>query len=163
MFVVTQVCTTVLVLCTLAGAAALTVSWLFATGNIDPGRRPEYKAGLVTSDRSKVPRRIDVAVPGQYPDIVSGKEINRIRGDTKEEEESTEKIPDNDVESESVINTDLEMSDGDNDDMEDIEGNIGALEMESFELSDETPDFSEAQETTIEPSEEDLEMTTIVN
>ena len=160
MLVVTQVCTTVLVLCTLAGAAALTVSWLLATGNIDPGRRPEYKAGLVTSDRSKVPRRIDVAFPAQYPDIVSGKEINRIRGDTKEEEESTEKIPDNDVESESVINTDLEMSDGDNDDMEDIEG---ALEMESFELSDETPDFSEAQETTIEPSEEDLEMTTIVN
>ena len=41
--------------------------------------------------------------------------------------------------------------------------NISALEMENFELSDETSDFSEPQETTIEPFEDDLEITTITN
>ena len=158
-----QVCTTLLVLCTLAGAAALTVSWLLATGNIDPGRRAEYKAGLVTSDRSKVPRRIDLAGEGKYPDIVSGKDLNRISDKEKEEkkeEESTE-MP----EIESEVNSDLEMSEVARDDIEEtaVLENISALEMENFELSDETSDFSEPQETTIEPFEDDLEITTITN
>ena len=153
-----QVCTTLLVLCTLAGAAALTVSWLLATGNIDPSRRAEYKAGLVTSDRSKVPRRINVGGEGKYPDIVSGKELNRISDKEKEKEESTE-MP----EIESEVNSDLEMSEVARDDIEEtVVENISALEMENFELSDETSDFSEAQETTIEPSEDDLEITTII-
>ena len=151
-----QVCTTLLVLCTLAGAAALTVSWLLATGNIDPSRRAEYKAGLVTSDRSKVPRRINVGGEGKYPDIVSGKDLNRVSD--KEKEENTE-MP----EIESEVNSDLEMSEVARDDIEEtVVENIGALEMENFELSDETSDFSEAQETTIEPSEDDLEITTII-
>ena len=155
-----QVCTTLLVLCTLAGAAALTVSWLLATGNIDPGRRAEYKAGLVTSDRSKVPRRIDLAGEGKYPDIVSGKDLNRISDKEGKEEESTE-MP----EIESEVNSDLEMSEVARDDIEEtaVLENISALEMENFELSDETSDFSEAQETTIEPFEDDLEITTITN
>ena len=155
-----QVCTTLLVLCTLAGAAALTVSWLLATGNIDPGRRAEYKAGLVTSDRSKVPRRIDLAGEGKYPDIVSGKDLNRISDKEGKEEESTE-MP----EIESEVHSDLEMSEVARDDIEEtaVLENISALEMENFELSDETSDFSEAQETTIEPFEDDLEITTITN
>ena len=155
-----QVCTTLLVLCTLAGAAALTVSWLLATGNIDPGRRAEYKAGLVTSDRSKVPRRIDLAGEGKYPDIVSGKDLNRISDKEGKEEESTE-MP----EIESEVNSDLEMSEVARDDIEEtaVLENISALEMENFELSDETFDFSEPQETTIEPFEDDLEITTITN
>ena len=153
-----QVCTTLLVLCTLAGAAALTVSWLLATGNIDPSRRAEYKAGLVTSDRSKVPRRINVGGEGKYPDIVSGKDLNRVSDKEKEQEESTE-MP----EIESEVNSDLEMSEVARDDIEETAvENISALEMENFELSDETSDFSEAQETTIEPSEDDLEITTII-
>ena len=153
-----QVCTTLLVLCTLAGAAALTVSWLLATGNIDPGRRAEHKAGLVTSDRSKVPRRINVGGEGKYPDIVSGKDLNRISDKEREKEESTE-MP----EIESEVNSHLEMSEVARDDIEEtVVENISALEMENFELSDETSDFSEAQETTIEPSEDDLEITTII-
>ena len=153
-----QVCTTLLVLCTLAGAAALTVSWLLATGNIDPSRRAEYKAGLVISDRSKVPRRINVGGEGKYPDIVSGKDLNRVSDKDQEKEESTE-MP----EIESEVNSDLEMSEVARDDIEEtVVENIGALEMENFELSDETSDFSEAQETTIEPSEDDLEITTII-
>ena len=153
-----QVCTTLLVLCTLAGAAALTVSWLLATGNIDPSRRAEYKAGLVISDRSKVPRRINVGGEGKYPDIVSGKDLNRVSDKDQEKEESTE-MP----EIESEVNSDLEMSEVARDDIEETAvENIGALEMENFELSDETSDFSEAQETTIEPSEDDLEITTII-
>ena len=153
-------CTTLLVLCTLAGAAALTVSWLLATGNIDPGRRAEYKAGLVTSDRSKVPRRIDVAGEGKYPDIVSGKDLNRIsEKEEQKEEESTERIIE--VKSEAEIGSDMEMSEGAKDDaVEPV--NISDLEMENFELSDETEDFSEAQETTIKPFEDDLEMTTLI-
>ena len=153
-----QVCTTLLVLCTLAGAAALTVSWLLATGNIDPSRRAEYKAGLVISDRSKVPRRINVGGEGKYPDIVSGKDLNRISDKEREKEESTE-MP----EIESEVNSHLEMSEVARDDIEETAlENIGTLEMENFELSDETSDFSEAQETTIEPSEDDLEITTII-
>ena len=153
-------CTTLLVLCTLAGAAALTVSWLFATGNIDPGRRAEYKAGLVTSDRSKVPRRIDVAGEGKYPDIVSGKDLNRIsEKEEQKEEESTERIIE--VKSEAEIGSDMEMSEGAKDDaVEPV--NISDLEMENFELSDETEDVNEAQETTIKPFEDDLEMTTLI-
>ena len=153
-----QVCTTLLVLCTLAGAAALTVSWLLATGNIDPSRRAEYKAGLVTSDRSKVPRGINVGGEGKYPDIVSGKDLNRVSDKDQEKEENTE-MP----EIESEVNSDLEMSEVARDDIEEtVVENISALEMENFELSDETSDFSEAQETTIEPSEDDLEITTII-
>ena len=153
-------CTTLLVLCTLAGAAALTVSWLLATGNIDPGRRAEYKAGLVTSDRSKVPRRIDVAGEGKYPDIVSGKDLNRIsEKEEQKEEESTERIIE--VKSEAEIGSDMEMSEGAKDDaVEPV--NISDLEMENFELSDETEDVNEAQETTIKPFEDDLEMTTLI-
>ena len=157
-----QVCTTLLVLCTLAGAAALTVSWLLATGNIDPGRRAEYKAGLVTSDRSKVPRRIDVAGEGKYPDIVSGKDLNRISEKVEQKEESTERMPVIEVESEAEISSDMEMSEGAKDDSADPVNIISDLEMENFELSDETEDFSEAQETTIKPSEDDLEITTII-
>ena len=157
----TQVCTTLLVLCTLAGAAALTVSWLLATGNIDPGRRAEHKAGLVTSDRSKVPRRIDVAGEGKYPDIVSGKDLNRI-SEKEDKEESTERMPDIEVESEVEINSDMEMSEGASDDDADTVDNISDLEMENFELSDEREDMSEDQETTIEPSEDDLEITTTI-
>ena len=157
----TQVCTTLLVLCTLAGTAALTVSWLLATGNIDPGRRAEHKAGLVTSDRSKVPRRIDVAGEGKYPDIVSGKDLNRI-SEKEDKEESTERMPDIEVESEVEINSDMEMSEGASDDDADTVDNISDLEMENFELSDEIADMSEDQETTIEPSEDDLEITTTI-
>ena len=157
----TQVCTTLLVLCTLAGAAALTVSWLLATGNIDPGRRAEHKVGLVTSDRSKVPRRIDVAGEGKYPDIVSGKDLNRI-SEKEDKEESTERMPDIEVESEVEINSDMEMSEGASDDDADTVDNISDLEMENFELSDERADMSEDQETTIEPSEDDLEITTTI-
>ena len=157
----TQVCTTLLVLCTLAGAAALTVSWLLATGNIDPGRRAEHKAGLVTSDRSKVPRRIDVAGEGKYPDIVSGNNLNRI-SEKEDKEESTERMPDIEVESEVEINSDMEMSEGASDDDADTVDNISDLEMENFELSDERADMSEDQETTIEPSEDDLEITTTI-
>ena len=155
-------CTTLLVLCTLAGAAALTVSWLLATGNIDPGRRAEHKAGLVTSDRSKVPRRIDVVGEGKYPDIVSGKDLNRISEKEDQKEESTERIIE--VESEAEISSDMEMSEGAKDDSADVDtvNSISDLEMENFELSDETEDLSEAQETTIEPFADDLEITTII-
>ena len=155
-------CTTLLVLCTLAGAAALTVSWLLATGNIDPGRRAEHKAGLVTSDRSKVPRRIDVVGEGKYPDIVSGKDLNRISEKEEQKEESTERIIE--VESEAEISSDMEMSEGAKDDSADVDtvNSISDLEMENFELSDETEDLSEAQETTIEPFADDLEITTII-
>ena len=157
-------CTTLLVLCTLAGAAALTVSWLLATGNIDPGRRAEHKAGLVTSDRSKVPRRIDVAGEGKYPDIVSGKDLNRISEKEEQKEESTERMPVIEVESEAEISSDMEMSEGAKDDSADVDtvNSISDLEMENFELSDETEDFSEVQETTIEPFDDDLEITTII-
>ena len=95
---------------------------------------------------------------GKYPDIVSGKDLNRVSDKDQEKEENTE-MP----EIESEVNSDLEMSEVARDDIEEtVVENISALEMENFELSDETSDFSEAQETTIEPSEDDLEITTII-
>merc|ERR1712179_754515 len=102
-------------------------------------------AGLVTSDRSKVPRRIDVAGEGKYPDIVSGKDLNRI-SEKEDKEESTERMPDIEVESEREINSDMEMSEGASDDDADTVDNISDLEMENFELSDERADMSEHQE-----------------
>ena len=107
-----------------------------------------------------MPRRIDLAGEGKYPDIVSGKDLNRISDKEGKEEESTE-MP----EIESEVNSDLEMSEVARDDIEEtaVLENISALEMENFELSDETFDFSEPQETTIEPFEDDLEITTITN
>ena len=102
-----------------------------------------------------------MAGEGKYPDIVSGKDLNRI-SEKEDKEESTERMPDIEVESEVEINSDMEMSEGASDDDADTVDNISDLEMENFELSDERADMSEDQETTIEPSEDDLEITTTI-
>ena len=61
-----------------------------------------------------------------------------------------------------VRSANLEASEGPRDDIEETLDRISDVEMENFELSDETSDYSEVQETTIEPFEDDLEITTTI-
>ena len=130
---------------------------------------------IAISSLNKVPRRIDVAGGGQYPNIVSGKDLTDkkslqnsvILTAAAEDEDSTEEAPNILQDDGPSDDQNLEVGDGDTE-LDSFEltdtAQVETLELENFELSEET-DSSEAEvaATTFEPLEEDLEITTISN
>ena len=111
---------------------------------------------------------------GQYPNIVSGKDLsdkkslqNSVILTAEEEEDSTEEAPNILQDDGPSDDQNLEVGDGDTE-LDSFEltdtAQVETLELENFELSEET-DSSEAEvaATTFEPLEEDLEITTISN
>lgn len=164
-----RLCYTVLILCIMAGTAALTVSWLLATGNIDPDRQEQEP-----QVNNKVPRRLDFFSQGnsykfsedkKYPKIVSQKTLDNARSElSSESEDTTEEIP-------IIIEAILEGSTTNDESLEASEVNvlefpeerkdISMIEMENFELSDDdVANQNETPDSTDEPIE-DSEMTTI--
>jgi len=156
-----RICYSLLIFCTMAGAAALTVSWLLATGRIDPDRRPlEYK----------VPRKLDFNTNSKYPKVISQKELSKkkniliVPNVITEIEGVTEEIPNmNDFEendaTDDLVDELTEVTDENT--LESV------LEMEAFELSDKEEDnFKDSDdndETTLDPLGDELEITTILN
>ena len=131
---------------------------------------------IAISSLNKVPRRIDVAGGGQYPNIVSGKDLTDkkslqnsviLTAGAEEDEDSTEEAPNILQDDGPSDDQNLEVGDGDTE-LDSFEltdtAQVETLELENFELSEET-DSSEAEvaATTFEPLEEDLEITTISN
>ena len=127
---------------------------------------------IAISSLNKVPRRIDVAGGGQYPNIVSGKDLTDKKSLQNSviltaEEDSTEEAPNILQDDGPSDDQNLEVGDGDTE-LDSFEltdtAQVETLKLENFELSEET-DSSEAEvaATTFEPLEEDLEITTISN
>ena len=113
---------------------------------------------------------------GQYPNIVSGKDLSDkkslqnsviLTAAAEEDEDTTEEAPNILEDDGPSDDQNLEVGDGDTEldsfELTD-EAQVETLELENFELSKET-DSSEAEvaATTFEPLEEDLEITTISN
>ena len=113
---------------------------------------------------------------GQYPNIVSGKDLSEkkslqnsviLTAAAEEDEDTTEEAPNILEDDGPSDDQNLEVGDGDTE-LDSFEltdtAQVEILELENFELSKET-DSSEAEvaATTFEPLEEDLEITTISN
>ena len=113
---------------------------------------------------------------GQYPNIVSGKDLSDkkslqnsviLTAAAEEDEDTTEEAPNILEDDGPSDDQNLEVGDGDTE-LDSFEltdaAQVETLELENFELSEET-DSSEAEvaATTFEPLEEDLEITTISN
>ena len=113
---------------------------------------------------------------GQYPNIVSGKDLSDkkslqnsviLTAAAEEDEDTTEEAPKILEDDGPSDDQNLEVGDGDTE-LDSFEltdtAQVETLELENFELSEET-DSSEAEvaATTFEPLEEDLEITTISN
>ena len=113
---------------------------------------------------------------GQYPNIVSGKDLSDkkslqnsviLTAAAEEDEDTTEEAPNILEDDGPSDDQNLEVGDGDTE-LDSFEltdtAQVETLEFEKFELSEET-DSSEAEvaATTFEPLEEDLEITTISN
>ena len=113
---------------------------------------------------------------GQYPNIVSGKDLTDkkslqnsviLTAAAEEDEDTTEEAPNILEDDGPSDDQNLEVGDGDTE-LDSFEltdtAQVETLELENFELSEET-DSSEAEvaATTLESLEEDLEITTISN
>ena len=113
---------------------------------------------------------------GQYPNIVSGKDLSEkkslqnsviLTAAAEEDEDTTEEAPNILEDDGPSDDQNLEVGDGDTE-LDSFEltdtAQVETLELENFELSKET-DSSEAEvaATTLESLEEDLEITTISN
>ena len=113
---------------------------------------------------------------GQYPNIVSGKDLSDkkslqnsviLTAAAEEDEDTTEEAPNILEDDGPSDDQNLEVGDGDTE-LDSFEltdtAQVETLELENFELSKET-DSSEAEvaATTLESLEEDLEITTISN
>ena len=113
---------------------------------------------------------------GQYPNIVSGKDLSDkkslqnsviLTAAAEEDEDTTEEAPNILEDDGPSDDQNLEVGDGDTE-LDSFEltdtAQVETLELENFELSEET-DSSEAEvaATTLESLEEDLEITTISN
>ena len=156
----------------MAGTAALTVSWLLATGNIDP--RQDTSKEQETAN-NKVPRRLDFFSEGnsfkfsedkKYPKIVSQKTLDKARAEMSSEhsEDTTEEIPiiiEAILEGSTSIDESLEASEVNVLEFPDDRKDISLIEMENFELSnDNFENQNETPNSTDEPTE-DSEITTI--
>ena len=166
-----RLCYTLLILCVMAGAAALIVSWLLATGNIDPSQK------IINKTNSKVPRRLDFfsdknsikfSEDEKYPKIVSQKNLERDLQKIKEKDEEAEEGSGEDPLKDNMFLKSLlegsleagevEISDNENNKKD----QASLLEMENFELSQDEQTQQEeiiSDETTLAP-DEDLEITT---
>ena len=117
-----------------------------------------------------------MAAGGQYPNIVSGKDLSDkkslqnsviLTAAAEEDEDTTEEAPNILEDDGPSDDQNLEVGDGDTE-LDSFEltdtAQVETLELENFELSEET-DSSEAEvaATTLESLEEDLEITTISN
>ena len=171
----------------MAGAAAVVVSWLLATGKIDPNRslvKSEPANTVATGGNEetnsiefnevkpdyKVPKTLFSDKDSQYPDIVSQKDVKNIinvimEGVTEEIPNMKEIFDNSDEDSASVASLEIvnvvssdDPSEETKTSFEDFELSVERVENENVK----TDDLNE--ETTISPIDiEEIELTTIQN